>query len=195
MKCLERERIFAYVHRLLEAGEVEEVRAHLDECPACRAVAQDEERLDSVLAEWKAPEASPWFDARLRARLASENEGGFWGFWGFLAWRRWLLPATIVALIVLGIVVTREAPRQPQQMATQEAPRVAPPIEPLPEVPQPEKTVQAQASVPGAKQTPAKLEEDELSLYQNLPLLEDYELLANFDVLSELPVGDQKVVN
>jgi hypothetical protein len=38
-------------------------------------------------------------------------------------------------------------------------------------------------------------EEDEVSLYENLSTLEDYDMLANFDVLSELPQGAPKVVN
>jgi hypothetical protein len=44
-------------------------------------------------------------------------------------------------------------------------------------------------------QTAATAEEDELSLYQNLSVLEDYDMLANFEVLSELPAGAKKVVN
>jgi hypothetical protein len=37
--------------------------------------------------------------------------------------------------------------------------------------------------------------EEELSLYQNLPVLEDYDLLANFEVLSELPKSEKQVEN
>jgi len=37
--------------------------------------------------------------------------------------------------------------------------------------------------------------EDELTLYENLPVLENYDLLANFDVLSELPKRDKQVAN
>jgi len=37
--------------------------------------------------------------------------------------------------------------------------------------------------------------EEELNLYQNLAVLEDYDLLAEFDLLSELPKGESKVEN
>jgi len=37
--------------------------------------------------------------------------------------------------------------------------------------------------------------EEEVKLYQNLFMLEDYDLLAEFDLLSELPKGETKVDN
>ena len=45
--------------------------------------------------------------------------------------------------------------------------------------------------------TAAAQVEEELTLYKDLPVLEDqdYDMLANFDVLSELPRGDMKVDN
>ncbi len=193
MRCLEREKVFEYVNGLLELAEADEVRAHLVECDRCRRVAAEYGHLNSALDEWKAPEASPWFDARLRAHVAAEAEGGLWGVWGFLQWRRWLLPATVVALAVLAIVAILQSPRKPPPVAEHKPPQT---IQAPPQAPE-KLTEMAHAPAPAvaAPQNAPTGEAEERAAGQNLPELEDYDLLANFDVLSELPGGGRKLAN
>jgi len=193
MKCLEREQLFAYAHQMLARQEESEVRAHLAECSACRAVAAEFRQLDAVLDEWKPLEPSPWFDTRVRAAIAAaEEKRAARPFFGL----RWVLvPAVVVVLVMLGILLMRRSPQTPQPVAQQQAPQVSQPAPDVPPADQPKQLAQAQPPGATQPQTTATTEEDELSLYQNLPVLEDYDLLANFDVLSELPVGGKKVVN
>lgn len=195
MKCLEREKVFEYVGHMLGPQEAEAVRAHIEECEACRALAADYERLGNVLDEWKAPQLSPWFDARLRARLAADKEGGLWGVWGFLEWRRWLLPALVVSLIVLAIVVVLRSPREPQPVARQDRPGVVQPPLPAPEKRQPDEVARAEKPVvkPGPAMAPG--EEEGVAFDEDLLGAQDYDLLANFEVLSELPGGGTEIVN
>ena len=62
---------------LLEPGFMERqpaLRAHLDACTACAAELEDLRGTMAVLDAWQAPEVSPFFDTRLRARLKEEAE-------------------------------------------------------------------------------------------------------------------------
>jgi anti-sigma factor RsiW len=181
MNCLEREKIFGYVRQWLEPQEMEAARAHIEGCDACRAAAAEYERLGGVLSEWKAPSPSPWFDARLRARLASEKEGGLWGAWGFLEWRRWLLPATVVAFVVLALVIFFQSSREPRPVANQPGPPA-----------EAGRSIEvAQSEKPAANPGVAWVESPDEGA---LSALEDYDLIANFDVLSELPVKEKYAV-
>lgn len=177
MKCFEREQLFVYFQRLLDAREEEQVRAHLGECPACRGVVEQYRKLDRTLEEWKPVDPSPAFDARVRAAVAAVPEQR--ALFGF-DWVRWLAPAGLLVLLVAASVfVLRMGGRgEMSQPAAQQSPA---------------KTVETRSVRPQA----AKEGEEELTLYQNLPVLEDedYDLIANFEVLSELPRGEKKVVN
>jgi len=180
MKCIEREDLFAYVHRMLELRDEEKVRAHIELCPRCQEAVEEFRKLDAVLEEWKSAEPSPWFDARVRAAVAASKPAEpprvFFG----LQWGRWLAPALVGVLVVVGSLVVlrlRQPHEVPQPVARQEA---AKPVTPAP---------------PPAVTPAVESEADELSLYQNLPVLEDYDMLADFEVLSEIPKGAKKVVN
>jgi anti-sigma factor RsiW len=87
------------------SGEVEQ---HLATCTACAQELESMRATMSLLDEWQAPEISPYFDQRLRARVrevAAESSFG---------WLNWLRkPALAVAfalLMVLGISLYRSAP-------------------------------------------------------------------------------------
>lgn len=58
-----------------------ELTEHASACPACSAEWRDLQATFAALDEWPAPEASPYFDARLHARLreaaAAPPEGFF----------------------------------------------------------------------------------------------------------------------
>jgi anti-sigma factor RsiW len=178
MKCLNRETLFAYSHTLLDAREAESVRAHVAECPACRAIAVECQKLDAVLDGWKPAEPSPWFDARVRAALASQHAKARMSS---NVWLRTLIPITLALVVIVGVRVLRRPAndrRATPWVATRSAaaPQGAP-----------------QTSAP-ANQTVAENADasQELKLDQNLPILEDYDMLANFDVLSEMPKARKK---
>jgi hypothetical protein len=171
-KCLDEEQIFAYAQHLLEPGEEDKVRSHVEPCSVCGQTALRYQKLDAVLDEWKPVEPSDWFDARVRAAVASDPSArsGF-TFFG-LRWAQVLAPACLVLLIVAGsLIVSRRRPAPSPRPATQQ-------------IAQP-------ASAPSVQV------EEELTLYENLPVLEDedYEMLSNFDVLSKLPRGEKKLAN
>lgn len=186
MKCVEREKLFAYRHQLLDGREEGAVRAHLVECGQCRASLDEYRRLDAVLEKWKPVEPTPGFDARVRAAVeqrATAPVSSLWGLsWG-LAWGfrslRWLAPA-LAMVVVASVVVLRTRPSRPTSGGA---------------LPQAGPQVASQAAPPAASGAEMDGGEEELSLYKNLLVLEDYDMLADFDMLSELPKSGGKVDN
>ncbi len=77
-----------------------EAQEHLRACPGCAAELDSLRRTMSVLDEWTAPEPSPYFDSRLRARLHDESAQGP-GLFEFL--RRPALAAAFTLLFVAGL--------------------------------------------------------------------------------------------
>lgn len=77
-----------------------EAQEHLRSCTACSAELESLRRTLSVLGEWKAPEPSPYFDSRLRARLRDQGSSGP-GLLEFL--RRPALAAAFTLLFVAGL--------------------------------------------------------------------------------------------
>ncbi len=77
-----------------------EAQEHLRSCAACSAELESLHRTMSALDEWKAPEPSPYFDSRLRARLRDEGTSGP-GLLEFL--RRPALAAAFTLLFVAGL--------------------------------------------------------------------------------------------
>lgn len=184
LKCVDKEKLFAYAHRLLGAREEESVRAHVAACEACGKIAGEYQRLDSLLDEWKSAEPSSWFDSRVRAALgqaASERSVRAFG----VRWTQILAPACLVLILVGVSVVLPRLHRTPPALTAPSAPVVQPATVNSAVVPGGEEPVPSDASAADA----------ELTMYRNLPVLEDYDVLADFDVLSELPKGDKKVAN
>ncbi len=77
-----------------------ETQEHLRACPACAAELESMRRTMALMDEWKAPEPSPYFDSRLRARLRDESTKGP-GLLEFL--RRPALAAVFTLLFVTGL--------------------------------------------------------------------------------------------
>ncbi|HUZ45044.1 MAG TPA: zf-HC2 domain-containing protein [Terriglobia bacterium] len=174
MKCHEREKLFSYLCQMVKPREAEEVRRHLAGCPRCAQVVEEYRKLDLALDKWTAAEPSPWFDARIRARLAaSEKEKS--GFLGFGGLRTLVVSVLSVVLIVAGFIAfhQRRAPEQPVSAAGSSLPVVS----------------QTAPQVSGAAEGQAQSlsAEQRVKMDENLSVLEDYDMLANFDVLSELP--------
>ena len=170
-KCLSREQLFTYSHHQLESREESGVREHVGRCTACEQTVLEFQKLDTVLDEWKPADPSAWFDARVRAAVNSSGmaPSGFTLFG--MRWAQWLAPASLAVLVLAAsLIVTRV---------------------------QPNRTPQTVARVFQTAKSPAAQVEEELTLYKDLPVLEDedYDMLANFDVLSELPRGETKVEN
>ncbi len=193
MNCLNREQLFAYAHRLAEGREEEAMRAHAETCARCRAALSEYQRLDALLGEWKPAEPSPWFDARVRQAIAAtEPEKPIFG----AAWMRWAAVAALAVLVGVGVWAWRRAPR-PMEVNPPVAHEAAPQKNPA----QPPVTV-AQ-SKPTAHPVPSTQEQakqiappsGESNPDDDLKALEDYDLIANFDVLSEIPRGGTKVDN
>ena len=169
--CLSREVLFSYSHRLLEPREESGVREHVGRCAACKQTVLEFQQLDTVLDEWKPVVPSSWFDARVRAAVNSSG-GAPSGFTLFgMRWAQVLAPACLAILVMAAsLMISRVQPNRALRNAAQT-----------------NRTVKS----------PAAQVEEELTLYKDLPVLEDedYDMLANFDVLSELPHGETKVEN
>jgi anti-sigma factor RsiW len=84
-----------------EAAVSAGLREHLQGCQACSDELASFRRTMSLMDEWHAPEPSPYFSSRLRARV--REQAASWNQ-GWLAWLRRPAIATAAAgLIALGI--------------------------------------------------------------------------------------------
>jgi anti-sigma factor RsiW len=90
--------------------------AHLRGCEVCSKELASLRSTMALLDEWTAPEPSPYFDAKLRARLQSGPEP-------IRGWQRWILPlagwkpamaVALAAVMVVGISVYKTPPNQTQ---------------------------------------------------------------------------------
>ena len=72
MKCNETRELMPDLAAGL-AAVTPEVKAHLDACAECAGKLEAFRQTMSLLDEWQAPEPSPYFDVRLRARLREES--------------------------------------------------------------------------------------------------------------------------
>ncbi len=99
MKCNNKD-----IHELLPdlaaglASATPEVNNHLRSCAACTETLSDFHKTMALLDEWQAPEPSPYFDTRLRARLREESAKQPAGWWAW-AWR----PAMAVSLALIMV--------------------------------------------------------------------------------------------
>src|SRR6476660_6066497 len=82
-----------------------EVKAHLDSCAECAGKLEAFRQTMSLLDEWQAPEPSPYFDVRLRARLREESAKQPSGWMGWL--RRPVLAASFALVMVVGVSLVR----------------------------------------------------------------------------------------
>lgn len=90
-----------------------EVKEHVSGCAECAGKLQDFRRTMALLDEWQAPEPSPYFDVRLKARLREEAAAPAHG------WRYWLRrPALAVSLalaMVVGVTLIQRGGLQPRE--------------------------------------------------------------------------------
>jgi anti-sigma factor RsiW len=87
------------------AAATPEVKAHLDSCMECAGKLEAFRQTMSLLDEWQAPEPSPYFDVRLRARWREESAKQP------VSWLRWLrkpaLAVSFALLMVVSVTVVR----------------------------------------------------------------------------------------
>src|SRR5947209_9739769 len=87
MKCNEIRELMPDLAAGLNAVTAE-MNIHLDSCAECAGKLEAFRQTMSLLDEWHAPEPSPYFDIRLRARLREELQkqaSGFLQWWPALA--------------------------------------------------------------------------------------------------------------
>lgn len=199
MKCLETEKLIGYAYHLIDESAELQVRAHLGECPRCRAIVEQHARLDAVLDEWKPTQPTPEFEPRVRQAVEAQQSGRWaWGVWG-LGWSRALALASLGVLIVAGVIwstrvhrpvsdSSRVAARQTQRSSGAAVP---------PQVAKVRHPATAKAPVVRSAQAAAESELASSSSTEDKDALalEDYDLAANFDVLSELRKGESRVAN
>jgi anti-sigma factor RsiW len=85
---------------------------HLRSCPACAGELASLRQTMALLEEWQAPEPSPYFNARLRARLREEPASRSFAQWlrdalvPFTSGsRKLVLAGSMAALVIVGVVV------------------------------------------------------------------------------------------
>lgn len=199
MSCLETEKLINYAYRLIEGPVESQVRAHVSECSRCREIVEQHRRLVAVLDEWTATEPTSAFDARVRQAvdaLPARREA--WSLLGW-GWTRGLALASLGVLIVAGMVwLTHLYPRasnssmagtrHAQAAIGGPAPAQSAKVRDLPG--SADSGVSVEQAKPEAESAAALPSED-----KDTQALEDYDLAANFDVLSELRKGEVRVAN
>jgi hypothetical protein len=87
------------------ASATPEVNDHLRSCAACTETLAEFRKTMALLDEWQAPEPSPYFDTRLRARLREEAAKQPAGWW---AWaRRPAMAVSLAVVMVAGVSIYR----------------------------------------------------------------------------------------
>jgi len=113
---------FVEEHMLdLAAGNAasSEVTKHLNAFTACATRLDEFRSTMALLDEWQAPEPSPYFDTRLKARMREQATAQPEGFFSWF--RRPVLAGALAGLMALGVVmlalVDIERPPAPQQIS------------------------------------------------------------------------------
>jgi hypothetical protein len=95
----------------LDAG-TPDVNKHLESCTGCAGKLNEFRQTVALLDEWQVPEPSPYFDARLRARLREEAARQPVGWWQWI--RKPALAISLAVLMVMSITLFRtDAGRNP----------------------------------------------------------------------------------
>jgi predicted anti-sigma-YlaC factor YlaD len=94
-----------------------EVNEHLESCAGCAGKLNEFRQTMALLDEWQAPEPSPYFEVRLRARVREEAARPV-GWWQWI--RKPALAVSLAVLMVMSVTLFRtDAGRNP----TAEGPR------------------------------------------------------------------------
>jgi len=86
MNCKQIESVLLdYTAGRLSGADRASAEQHFAECPGCRRRAAGFRAVAQVLEDWDTPPLSPWFNARLRQRIAAEEALG-WNWQRVLGW-------------------------------------------------------------------------------------------------------------
>jgi hypothetical protein len=85
------------------ASATPEVNDHLRACSACTETLAEFRKTMALLDEWQAPEPSPYFDTRLRARLREEAAKQPAGWWAWV--RRPAMAVSLAVVMVAGLSI------------------------------------------------------------------------------------------
>jgi anti-sigma factor RsiW len=97
---------------MMSGEDSPQATAHLRGCEACSKELESLRSTMALLDEWSAPEPSPYFDTKLRARLKAEPEPA-------RGWQKWLAPlagwksamaVALAAVMVVGITIYKQTP-------------------------------------------------------------------------------------
>ncbi|SRR5579871_41409 len=102
MNCSQIETLMLdYAAGRLAPGDRASAEGHFAVCEGCRRRAEGFRAVSAVLEDWETPEISPWFNARLRARIA-EEESFEWNWKRAFAWLA--QPAAVAAFAAVVAV-------------------------------------------------------------------------------------------
>jgi hypothetical protein len=198
MKCLETEVLIEYAYRLTDERLAAEVRTHLGECLRCREVVEKHGRLDVLLNDWQVPEPTGAFDARVRQAVdAAHPAGALWGFWS-TRWLRGLALASLGFFVVTMVFWFNHSRAHiaPSQQALVRR------LTPVQTVQTPMQTANLHPAAPPAhagkrlvQKAPGAQSEGATLIDKDAQAMEDYDLAANFDLLSELPKSEPRIAN
>src|ERR1700685_2821171 len=104
MKCNEVHELMPELAAGLDAV-TPEVNKHLETCAGCAVKLNEFRQTMALLDEWQAPEPSPYFDVRLRARLREEVARQPGGWWQWL--RKPALAVSLAVLMVMSLTLFR----------------------------------------------------------------------------------------
>ena len=90
-----------------------ELEDHVRACPACAQKFAELKQTSALLEEWPAPEVSPYFGSRLRARLR-EQAAAPASWWEWL--RRPAVAATFALLLVAGVGLLQVGQPKPEDV-------------------------------------------------------------------------------
>ena len=167
MKCKELQaQALDYLEGTLARQEREAVELHLSACAVCAERVRGFREVNRLLDTWEGVQPSASFSARLEQRIAAQlGAGGRW--WDRFAFpflyrphARPALAGAALAVLLAAVALVRYFPSSTPAGLT--APQSPPIVATISD------------------------DTDELALYQDLPVLEDWELLTNFEVLQEL---------
>jgi hypothetical protein len=101
MNCTQMESVLLdYSSGRLAGADRVPVEHHLTVCQGCRERAEGFRAVAQVLEDWDTPEISPWFNARLRQRIAAE-EADAWNWLRALDWLKQPVTAAAFAAVLM----------------------------------------------------------------------------------------------
>jgi predicted anti-sigma-YlaC factor YlaD len=77
--------------------------AHLRNCQTCAGKFSEMQKTMALLDEWQAPEPSPYFDTRLKARLREEQSKTPAGWLSWIRKPAFAIVATVVVALGIGV--------------------------------------------------------------------------------------------